>query len=201
MPADGSVCIPFLLLNAMPSSGSTGGCLAREGAQYRRHSQRGPGKTRSWERPCRSPVLTVPPRPSKWSPAPRPRTSARTSPPGCSSSPQRDSASLSKLQTRWVLHHLRHLCQGGRFAGAIRTYGQQREDRGTRGERGRGHWHLAIFFHPLHGVAAPSSLSSEALHMAQTLLGACAQVLCVLDTPDPHPAPTHILSGFALTGP
>lgn len=36
-------CSPFLLLNAMPSSGPTGGCLAREGAQYRRHSQRGPG--------------------------------------------------------------------------------------------------------------------------------------------------------------
>ena len=118
----------------VPSSGeapSEGGCLAREGAPSScRHGHgdaRGPGRG-----PARAKQVlpaTPSPRPSRWSPALRPRTSARTSPPGCSSSPPRDSASLSKLQIRWVggvslIAYLPALgLSHGKFAGALGAHG------------------------------------------------------------------------------
>lgn len=71
----------------------TGGGLSRQRHSHR--DTRGPARAKQ--------VPPTPPRPSRWSPALRPRTSARASPPGCSSSPRRDSASLSKSQTRWVM--------------------------------------------------------------------------------------------------
>lgn len=84
-------------------------CFLQRQLWIQQDNQIGPGSWRNLGRrraetgegPCRS-QLTATPRLLRWSPAPRPRTFARTSPAGCSSSLPRDSACLSRSQTRWV---------------------------------------------------------------------------------------------------
>ena len=93
----------FLFLNAVPSSRPMGKHLRWRvpcmGGSLAAGTDRG-----AQEAPAAVACPSLP-RPLRWSPALRLKTSARTSQPGCSSSPQKDSASLSKLQTRWVMGH------------------------------------------------------------------------------------------------